>query len=121
MWTYTDFSYPLGWTSHSGKSFSEQIKEPVPDSTVKHFVFFRSAEETVALLNGEMETYDISLVHKPTILVLNKTDVSDGEAVSYRFAILLVSISRKRTFSESCSKTPRGRRRFRKNCDPATL
>lgn len=67
-----------------------------------------------------METYDISLVHKPILLVLNKTDVSDGGEVNHRVSIPLISMFRKRTFCEGRSKTPSGLSRFPRNYDHAT-
>ncbi|VDN32092.1 unnamed protein product [Gongylonema pulchrum] len=39
---------------------------------------YRSALETIALLNIELEKYDPSLVNKPSIIALNKIDLSDG-------------------------------------------
>lgn len=49
---------------------------------------FRSALETVALLNIELERYDPHLVRKPTVLAINKTDLPNGENVRFLFEIL---------------------------------
>ncbi|VDN04967.1 unnamed protein product [Thelazia callipaeda] len=40
---------------------------------------YRSALETIALLNIELEKYDTSLVTKPAIVALNKIDLPGGE------------------------------------------
>ncbi|VDK75534.1 unnamed protein product [Anisakis simplex] len=42
---------------------------------------FRSALETVALLNIELERYNPYLTQKPTVLAINKIDLPDGEEV----------------------------------------
>uniref|UniRef100_A0A1I7Z532 OBG-type G domain-containing protein n=1 Tax=Steinernema glaseri TaxID=37863 RepID=A0A1I7Z532_9BILA len=39
---------------------------------------YRSALETVALLNREIENYDLKILQKPTVLVLNKIDLPGG-------------------------------------------
>lgn len=43
---------------------------------------FRSALETIGLLNKEVELYGRGLVMKPFVLLLNKIDYADGEEVS---------------------------------------
>ncbi|TMS39607.1 hypothetical protein L596_006105 [Steinernema carpocapsae] len=39
---------------------------------------YRSAVETVAILNKEIENYDMKILKKPAVLVLNKTDLPGG-------------------------------------------
>lgn len=40
--------------------------------------------ETVAILNAELEAYDPSLVQKPSVIALNKIDLSDGKEVGFK-------------------------------------
>lgn len=40
---------------------------------------FRSPLESIALINKEIEAFDKKILKKPTVLVLNKTDLQDGK------------------------------------------
>uniref|UniRef100_A0A0M3IP75 OBG-type G domain-containing protein n=1 Tax=Ascaris lumbricoides TaxID=6252 RepID=A0A0M3IP75_ASCLU len=67
---------------------------------------FRSALETVALLNIELERYDPHLVRKPTVLAINKTDLPNGE----NKAAELIDILRRSEWSASLSEDMRPQR-----------
>uniref|UniRef100_A0A0R3RQ34 OBG-type G domain-containing protein n=1 Tax=Elaeophora elaphi TaxID=1147741 RepID=A0A0R3RQ34_9BILA len=58
---------------------------------------YRTALETVALLNIELEKYDPALVMKPTVIALNKIDLPNGE----QRAKELVSVLEKKNWSET--------------------
>lgn len=58
---------------------------------------YRSALETIALLNIELEKYDPSLALKPTIIALNKIDLPNGK----QKADELVSVLQKKNWSEA--------------------
>ncbi|MCP9257543.1 GTP-binding protein 10 [Dirofilaria immitis] len=64
---------------------------------------YRSALETIALLNIELEKYDPALVAKPTIITINKIDLPNGEQKAKE----LVSILEKKNWSEMLSEEMR--------------
>lgn len=61
---------------------------------------YRNALETIALLNIEMEKYDPGLVTKPTIIALNKIDLSDGKQKAEE----LVRILKKKDWSKAVAE-----------------
>ncbi|KHN78457.1 GTP-binding protein 10, partial [Toxocara canis] len=67
---------------------------------------FRSALETVALLNIELERYSPHLVTKPTILAVNKIDLPNGEEKASK----LIDILRQEEWTKSVSEAIRPQR-----------
>ncbi|KAK0406578.1 hypothetical protein QR680_018664 [Steinernema hermaphroditum] len=61
---------------------------------------YRTALETVAILNQEIENYDLKLLQKPAVLVLNKTDLPGGAETASQLQELL----RSQKWAESLSE-----------------